>query len=133
MCQLPTNYDGSPLLPAREHKFKVYIPTIGFIGLGNGVLPITTNYRLNSLKIANGTLNGGYSNSMYGSGFSNKNKTIKALNDKKKEDEDSDKLDLKIYICGSPAHITFLSNKQIDFILPACSSPGTYYLNVTFG
>jgi hypothetical protein len=126
-CQLPTNFDGSPLLSAGEYEFKVYIPTIGFIGLDSGVLPITVNYTVSSLKILNGTLNGGFSNSIVGSGFVKNNKTINTLSEK------NDDRHIRISICGNPAHITFISNKQIDFIQPACSAPGTYHLNVTFG
>ena len=93
------------------------------------MLPIKVDYVLTSLKLQNGTVNGGYSNSIYGSGFTKKNKTIDTLNDKK----DKDDLEVEIYICGNPAHITLISNKQIDFIVPACFIPGNYSINVTFG
>ncbi len=77
----------------------------------------------------NGTLNGGYSNSLYGSGFTKINTTIDTLNDIQNYDD----IEVEISLCGNPADITFLSNKQIDFIMPACSTPNTYFLNVSFG
>ena len=79
------------------------------------------------LLIPNGTTNGGYSNSIKGSGFPAKNHSIELIGLTGFNSE------LSIIICGSPAHITFISNQVIKFVMPACSASGNYSLNITYG
>jgi len=126
-CQLPTNYDGSPQLPAGNLTFQVFIPGIGYIGLGAGVQPILVPFAPTSLQNTSGLTNGGYSNSILGSGFPANNQTLSLLSTGAVSNG------LSIVICGVSANILFTSNTRINFVVPPCTAGGNMAVNITYG
>lgn len=101
-CQLPTNSDSTPTMPAGSYVPEVSIDGVGMVPALPAVVPFDFPFRLNSLNITSGGTNGGYNLLLSGTGF--------PLNLQ----------DAKVSICGVEATITSINNIQAQIIVPEC-------------
>lgn len=125
-CTLTKNSDNSPMLIAGSVVPLVFIAPYGIVGLDDGVVfsgrrlliavnPITVSLVTSSLSKTTGGDNGGYLNTITGSGFP------------------LDKSQIKVTLCGSDAVIQDVSNIQVIFYVPSCGTLGSSQITVTVG
>lgn len=125
-CTLTKNSDDSALLIAGSAIPQVFIAPYGIVGLDDGtaftgrrllitVAPIDVPLVTSSLSRTTGGDNGGYLNTIYGSGFP------------------LDKSQITVNLCGSDAIIQDISNIQVIFFVPSCGTLGSSTITVTVG
>lgn len=125
-CTLTKNADNSPLLIAGDVTPQVYIAPYGLVGLDDGVAftgrrllitvtPITVPLVTSSMTKTTGGDNGGYLNTIVGSGFP------------------LDKSQITVSLCGKDAIIQDVNNIQVIFYVPSCDTLGSKTVTVTVG
>ena len=125
-CTLSKNSDNSPLLIAGDVVPQVYISPYGIVGLDDGVTftgrrllitvnPITVPLVTSSITRTTGGDNGGYLNTITGSGFP------------------LDKSQITVTMCGKDAIIQDVNNIQVIFYVPGCATLGSKTVTVTVG
>ena len=125
-CTLTKNSDNTALLVAGNVAPLIFISPHGIVGLDDGsvfagrrllltVIPIFVPLVTSSLARTNGGDNGGYLNTISGSGFPLE---VSKIN---------------VSICGADAIIKDVSNIQVIFFVPKCGSIGAQTVTVTVG
>jgi len=115
-CTLQLNNGSTtPILLAGNLIPLIYIKLIGFIQLANGVNPILIPLIATSLSTTTGGNNGGYLVTLNGQGF-----PLQASQ-------------ASILVCSNIATIKSITNTQIIFYMPSCSSIGVQTVNLTVG
>lgn len=109
------NTDSTPIMIAGSETPVVSVGTFGIAGLASGVSPLSVNLVASSLSVTTGTNNGGYIIKLIGKGFP------------------LDKKDINITMCSNRATIKTISNIEIDFYVPACSTTGSQTVDIQMG
>lgn len=115
------------MLTAGTLALQVYVAKYGYISRQNNVSALSIPFITSHLQFISGNSNGGYANSLHGSGFISLSQTQGSSNSNNANNQ------LIITICNQTAIIVHTSNKKIDFIIPSCPITGTYTVNITYG
>ncbi len=114
-CSLTTNGDGTPQLVAGTFLPSVYVNPYGFATIPSGVSAITVPLNPTGLLVATGGNNGGYYNTLTGSGFP------------------LDKTKISITICSKVATIISSTNQNVKFFQPSCPTNDSQSVTVQVG
>jgi hypothetical protein len=114
-CNLTTNSDGSPILVAGTFIPAVYVNPSGYSLLDPSITALAAPLNTDSLSVTSNGNNGGYYNTLTGSGFP------------------LDKSKISITVCNNIATIVSSNNQKVKFFMPACSTTGSQNVNVNVG
>jgi len=114
-CQLPTNSDSSPTIPAGTYMPIATIANIGRAQPDPSVMPLEFLLNLTAVNPSTGGQNGGYNAIISGNGFP---LTIPGT---------------IISICGHQSTITAINNIQATVIVPYCENTGPQIVTLNNG